>query len=88
MCWEWVPTDHMGESVGTELYEPANQSNELKLAEICNKLQTGVLILSGTGCISPFALETNISFNINIKNLTELYCKLLTTWVYPLVLTE
>ncbi len=88
VCWERAPTDHTGESVGAELYEPTNQSNELKLAEICNKLKTGVLTLSGTGCISPFALEMKILLNVNIKNLTELYCKLLTARVYPLVLTE
>lgn len=46
-------------TVGTELYRPANQSNEPKLAEICNKLQAGMLILSGTGCTKPLGQENN-----------------------------
>lgn len=39
-------------TLGTELYESA--VNELKLAKICNLLQTAELILSGTGCINLF----------------------------------
>lgn len=55
-------------AVGPQPDGPVNQNNELKVAEGCIELQTGVLLFSGVGSASnPFTLQR---VKVNISNVT------------------